>query len=212
MNDAKALSGLLRRLGFDVVEGFDADRQTLEMLAAEFETKAKVADASLFFFAGHAVQANGQNYLLPIDAVVRSTEDLDRESLILDVVARSMSTKGKLGVVLIDACRDNPFEAALNKNADGGLIVRPIVNGLTEPTVTSSGLLYGFATSFGQTASDGDGDHSPFTSALIKHLPAKGQLIEDVMAQVRYEVIEMTEKRQNPWITTGLLTKFYMNP
>ncbi len=142
---------------------------------------------------------------------MRSADDLRTESLTLDSIASEMSRDGKLGVVLIDACRDNPFKGSLVGGNDG-LTVQSVTEGLAEPTITSSSLLYGFATSFGQTASDGTDEHSLFSKALLKYLPEKGRLIEDIMAEVRYEVIETTRKQQNPWITTGLLTKFYLNP
>ena len=206
-NDARAMAAALRGLGFEVIEGENLGRAEMQHKVVAFEDKARDAHIALFFYAGHAVQLQDRNYLIPLDATIEGETALRFESVELDLVAATMTDGGAAGIILLDACRDNPFKNKLN--ATRGLAVG---DGLAAPSFLSAGLLYGFATTPGEVALDGKGEHSPFTAALLKHLPSKGLEIEQVLKDVSIDVAETTGGRQIPWRNTNLRTKLYLNP
>jgi peptidoglycan hydrolase-like protein with peptidoglycan-binding domain len=209
--DAKAMAGLLRNVGFDVVEGTNLTRDKMTEKLLEFGKKAQGADVALFFYAGHGLALNGTNYLLPVDADIKSEIDVKLGSAIdIDVTLDQTMSDARVKLVFLDACRDNPFAAKLRSlKSTRGINVQ---TGLAEMK-SGEGTLIAFATGPGQTALDGEvGTHSPFTRALLANIAKPGVEIQEAMTKVRAQVNEETDKGQLPWGHTDLIGSVYLNP
>src|SRR5271169_1853921 len=209
--DAKAMAATLRNVGFDVVEGTNLTRDTMTERLLEFGKKAEGADVALFFYAGHGIAINGSNYLLPVDADIKSEMDVKLGSAInVDVTLEQTMADAKVKLVFLDACRDNPFAGKIKPNsATRSLSVQ---SGLAEMK-SGQGTLIAFATGPGQTALDGEvGTNSPFTRALMANITQPGVEIQQAMTQVRAQVNEETNKGQLPWGHTNLIGTVYLNP
>ena len=209
--DAKAMARMLRNVGFDVVEGTNLTRDKMTEKLLEFGKKAEGADVALFFYAGHGIALNGTNYLLPVDADIKSEMDVKLGSAInVDVTLEQTMADAKVKLVFLDACRDNPFAAKIkSSNATRSVSVQ---SGLAEMK-SGEGTLIAFATGPGQTALDGEaGTDSPFTRALIGNIAAPGVEIQQAMTKVRAQVNEETNKGQLPWGHTNLTGTVYLNP
>jgi len=208
--DAKAMAKLLRNVGFDVVEGANLTRDKMTERLLEFGKKAEGADVALFFYAGHGIAINGTNYLLPVDADIKSEMDVKLGSAInIDVTLEQTMADAKVKLVFLDACRDNPFAARIKSNsATRSLSVQA---GLAEMK-SGEGTLIAFATGPGQTALDGEaGTNSPFTRALMANIASPGVEIQQAMTKVRAQVNEETNKGQLPWGHTNLIGSVYLN-
>jgi hypothetical protein len=210
-NDAKLISATLKQLGFDVVEGEDLDKAAMERKIREFVTKQASADVALFFYAGHGMQVTGRNYLIPIDAKLEDATSVDFETIPADRVLDYMAGEGKVAIALLDACRDNPLSRRFAR-ALGASRSAAVGRGLAIPTALGGGILIGFATAPGEVALDGDDENSPFTQALLKHLPEKGLEIQQVMTKVKADVYDITNGQQSPWHNSDLRKAFYLNP
>jgi len=209
--DAKSMAKVLRSVGFDVVEGSNLTRDKMTERLLEFGKKAEGADVALFFYAGHGIAVNGTNYLLPVDADIKSEMDVKLGSAInVDLTLEQTMADAKVKLVFLDACRDNPFAGKLKPNsATRSLSVQ---SGLADMK-TGEGTLIAFATGPGQTALDGEvGTNSPFTRALIANIAAPGVEIQQAMTKVRAQVSEETNKNQLPWGHTDLTGSVYLNP
>src|SRR5271169_5125542 len=209
--DAKAMAATLRNVGFDVVEGTNLTRDTMTERLLEFGQKAQGADVALFFYAGHGIAINGTNYLLPVDADLKSEMDVKLGSAInIDVTLEQTMADAKVKLVFLDACRDNPFANKIKSNsATRSLSVQ---SGLAEMK-SGEGTLIAFATGTGQTALDGqEGTNSPFTRALMAHITEPNVDIQQAMTEVRAQVNEETNKGQLPWGHTNLIGNVYLNP
>ena len=204
-NDARDISALLRKLDFQVIEGIDLDRRGMVRHIQQFSDAAQGAGVSLFYYAGHGIQDDGQNYLLPIDARIEDQVSLRVETIDVDEVYRVMVGQSRVAIALLDACRDSPL---LRQFAG----TRSVSRGLAPPGLLGGGLLIGYATAPGQTAEDGDGKNSPFAAALLAHLGEPGLEIEQALKRVKAAVIAATENRQRPWLSSDLATDFYMVP
>jgi uncharacterized caspase-like protein len=208
--DAKAMAAVLRNVGFDVVEGTNLTRDAMTQKLLDFGKKAQGADVAIFFYAGHGIAIGGTNYLLPIDADIKSEMDVKLGAAInIDLTLDQTMSDAKVKLVFLDACRDNPFAAKLKSNATRSVAVQ---TGLAEMK-SGEGTLIAFATGPGQTALDGqEGNNSPFTRALIDHITKPGVEIQQAMTQVRAQVNEETSKGQLPWGHTNLIGEVYLNP
>ena len=209
--DAKAMAAVLRNVGFDVVEGVNLTRDKMTERLLEFGKKAQGADVAVFFYAGHGIAISGTNYLLPIDADIKSEMDVKLGAAInIDLTLDQTMGDAKVKLVFLDACRDNPFAAKIkSNNATRSVSVQ---SGLAEMK-SGEGTLIAFATGPGQTALDGqEGANSPFTRALINHITTPGVEIQQAMTEVRAEVNEETNKGQLPWGHTNLIGAVYLNP
>ena len=208
--DAKAMAGVLRNVGFDVVEGTNLTRDKMTELLLEFGKKAQGADVAVFFYAGHGIAISGTNYLLPVDADIKSEMDVKLGAAInIDLTLDQTMSDAKVKLVFLDACRDNPFAAKIKSNATRSVSVQ---SGLAEMK-SGEGTLIAFATGPGQTALDGqEGTNSPFTRALIAHITQPGVEIQQAMTEVRAQVNEETNKGQLPWGHTNLIGSVYLNP
>ena len=209
--DAKAMAGVLRNVGFDVVEGTDLTRDQMTERLLEFGKKAQGADIAVFFYAGHGIAVDGANYLLPVDADIKSEMDVKLGNAInIDVTLDQTMSDAKVKLVFLDACRDNPFAAKIRSSAASRSV--SVQTGLAEMK-SGEGTLIAFATGPGQTALDGpEGTHSPFTRALMDNLIKPGVEIQQAMTMVRAEVNEETNKGQLPWDHTNLIGSVYLNP
>ncbi len=212
VDDAKAVSASLKRLGFEVVEGYDLSAADMQNKIGAFSQAISGAKAALVYYAGHGVAFQDDNYLLPIDIVLKTPSDLDLKAINLSVVLKLMKREDAIDVVILDACRNNPFAEELSRSAksrslflDGGLA--------SVDTTLARGTLIAFATDPKKTALDGTpGDHSPFTKALLAHLEDENVPIDTVFNRVRSDVNSATSQQQTPWVNTSLIGEFVLNP
>jgi hypothetical protein len=209
--DAKAMAGVLRNAGFDVVEGINLTRDKMTERLLEFGKKTQGADVAVFFYAGHGIAVDGTNYLLPIDADIKSEMDVKLGNAInVDAALDQTMNDSKVKLVFLDACRDNPFAAKIKAGASTRSV--SVATGLAEMK-SGEGTLIAFATGPGQTALDGqEGTNSPFTRALMANITQPGVEIQQAMTQVRAQVNEETHKGQLPWGHTNLIGAVYLNP
>jgi uncharacterized caspase-like protein len=209
--DAKAMAAVLRNVGFDVVEGTNLTRDKMTEKLLDFGKKAQGADVAVFFYAGHGIAISGTNYLLPIDADIKSEMDVKLGAAInIDLTLDQTMSDAKVKLVFLDACRDNPFAAKIKSSASTRSV--SVQTGLAEMK-SGEGTLIAFATGPGQTALDGqEGTNSPFTRALIAHITTPGVEIQQAMTEVRAQVNEETNKGQLPWGHTNLIGSVYLNP
>src|ERR1035437_6051065 len=209
--DAKAMAAVLRNVGFDVVEGTNLTRDKMTEKLLDFGKKAQGADVAVFFYAGHGIAISATNYLLPIDADIKSEMDVKLGAAInIDLTLDQTMSDAKVKLVFLDACRDNPFAAKIKSNSATRSV--SVQTGLAEMK-SGEGTLIAFATGPGQTALDGqEGTNSPFTRALIAHITTPGVEIQQAMTEVRAQVNEETNKGQLPWGHTNLIGSVYLNP
>ena len=166
VNDARAVAALLRGVGFDVVESrFDLDAASLRRAMGDFTDIANDADVAVVYYAGHGIEVDGNNYLIPVDAVLARDVDVEDETVSVDRVMKALDPAKRLRLVILDACRDNPFTRSIKRSVN----TRSIGRGLAKVEVLTSDTLIAFAAKAGSTAMDGDGKNSPYTSALLKY-------------------------------------------
>ncbi len=210
--DAKAMASALRNVGFEVVEGVNLTRDGMTERLLDFGKKAQGADVAVFFYAGHGISVNNVNYLLPIDANLKSEMDVKLGAAInVETTLEQTMGDAKVKLVFLDACRDNPFAAKIKAS---GTSTRSVAasSGLAEMK-SGEGTLIAFATGPGQTALDGQqGTNSPFTRALLANITVPGVEIQQAMTKVRAQVNEETNKGQLPWGHTNLIGAVYLNP
>ena len=209
-NDAQGIATSLERLGFEVVLGVDQTLSEMRTRLYQFAQVAKGAELALFFYAGHGVQVHGQNYLLPTDAKLAQEIDLDFATIEMDLILKALDRAAKTKIIIMDACRDNPFAADLARSM-GASRSSAIGRGLAE-IKASGGSLIAFATDPGNVAYDGDGENSPFTKSLLAHLETPGLEINTLMQRVRTDVFRDTGERQRPWTTTSLIGEVFLSP
>ncbi|MCC2663800.1 MAG: peptidase caspase catalytic subunit p20 [Geminicoccaceae bacterium] len=202
-NDARAVAASLWNLGFEVIEVIDADLgQTLAAMTT-FARRLRPGMEALFYYAGHAVQWNGANFLLPTSARVGSNADLLHQAIDAGAIVQVMEKAGaRLNLLILDSCRDNPFPDGI---AEGS-------SGLAEMRGQTAEMLIGYATAPGTVASDGEGRHSPYTAALLEHLEEPGLEVANLFRRVRSSVRLATDGNQIPWLSSSLENEFYFRP
>ena len=206
-NDAEDIAVLLRGLGFQVTAGVDLDDAAMEDRVRSFSRRARTADVALLFYAGHGLQVDGVNYLVPVDAQLADEADLPFETLPLDLILERMG--GGTNLVFLDACRDNPFA----RSWAGAGRTTAVGRGLTRVGGASgSGLFIAFATDPDHIAADGEGRNSPFTAALKRHIETPGLEINHLLTEVRKAVLASTGDVQRPWSNSSLSDAFYFVP
>ncbi|MCW2237246.1 SUMF1/EgtB/PvdO family nonheme iron enzyme [Azospirillum canadense] len=209
-NDAKAIGDALRKLQFDVDERFDVDGRTFERALRDFGIRASQADVAVIFYAGHGIQVGGNNYIVPSDARLERERDLVYEAMPLNLMMGELSQARKLGILMLDACRNNPFVDRLKQAGQNRVQVN---YGFARVDDTPSDTLVAMATRADQLAEDGQGDHSPYTAALLQHLETPGLELSLFFRNVRDSVRQSTNGRQEPYIFGSLgATPFYFNP
>jgi Skp family chaperone for outer membrane proteins len=196
-NDASDLAAALRKLGFDVTEQINVTQKEMNRAIAQFGEKLNANTVALFFFAGHGIQVKGKNYLLPIDAQIAHESSVRAETVDVDTVLDQFSVS-PLSMVILDACRNNPFERKL-RSKGGGLAQ------IDAP----KGTLIAYATSPGKVAPDGTGRNSIYTAELLKAINEQGLNVEGVFKRVRANVTLSTGDAQTPWEASSLVGDFY---
>ena len=214
INDARAMSEKLRNLGFITVDGFDLTEEAFRERVRDFAKLAIDADLAIFFYAGHGIAVDGTNYLVPVDAEFTDPTALDFEAISVDFVAKQMQYSGGVNLLFLDACRNNPLARSLSRSMGRTSRSTNVSTGLAEMKITNPGrgLAIAFATSPGEVALDGEGDHSPFTSALLNHIDAPNTDITEIMGRVTGEVYNSTQQSQRPWLNTSLTGAVVLNP
>lgn len=203
INDAMSFAAALENLGFTVMNFLNADQKEMKMAIDEFGQKLPGYHVGLFYFAGHGMQVNGVNYLIPVDANLRIQQDVEYDCVDVGRLLGKMEGAGtSTNIVILDACRDNPFERSWSgRSGDRG-------KGLAFMNAPS-GSIIAYATSPGKTASDGTGKHGLYTEALLQFIDVPGLPIEEFFKNVRTVVEIRSNKAQIPWESTSLKGNFF---
>lgn len=198
-NDAADMSKALEGMGFDVTMLEDAKLVEMQRALRDFGKKSRGSDISLVYYAGHGMEVDNQNYLVPTDAVLASDQDIEWEAIPLDVLNRAVSGAKGVSMILLDACRNNPFANKMQTSQSS----RSIGRGLA-PVEPTNGSLISFAAREGTVADDGNGRNSPYTAALLKHIVEPGVDIRRIFDKVRDSVMATTNKVQQPFVYSSL--------
>jgi uncharacterized caspase-like protein len=199
-NDAAAFAQTMRQAGFDVVDArHDLTGADMRRALRDFGDRARHADMAVIYYAGHGIEVEGTNYLIPVDAVLQRDTDVYDEAVSLDRVLVAVESAKQLRLVILDACRDNPFNKTMKK-----VSMRSIGRGLAKVEPTSPNTLIAYAAKAGSTAADGDNKHSPFTSALVRHIATPGLDVRKAFGFVRDDVLKVTNNRQEPYVYGSL--------
>ena len=208
-NDAADMSAALKKLGFQVIEGFDLDKVAFDAMVRDFGTALKATEVGLFFYAGHGMQVSGHNYLVPVDAKLTTVSALDIEMVRLELVLQSMERETKTNLLFFDACRNNPLAYTLARVM--GARSLQIGRGLAA-VESGAGTLISFSTQPGNVALDGTGRNSPFTGALVRQLETSNEDLNAILIAVRNDVMRQTDRQQVPWEHSALTRQFYFDP
>jgi Caspase domain len=202
-NDAKIMAGELSRLNFEVMLYTNVDKAKMKEAIRAFGDKiAKEKGVALFYYAGHGLQSNGVNYLVPLNATIEREYDIEDECVKADMVLRMLEIEeNPMNIIILDACRNNPYSKS----------TRSLDRGLAQPENAPKGSILAFATAPGKTASDGDGDNGLYTQELIKALRKPGLSVEQVFKEVRVNVINQSGNKQTPWENSSLLGDFFFH-
>ncbi|WP_374307373.1 caspase family protein [Dongia sp.] len=204
-NDAALMADRLSHLGFKVTKLVNGDQKAMKRAISAFGQQLTAAgpDAvGLFFYAGHGVQVDGANYLIPVGAAINAEADVDLEAVSAETVLKQMEFAGtRVNIVILDACRNNPLPRSM-RSAGRGLAR------MDAPT----GSFIGYSTAPGNVANDGDGKNSPYTTALAAEMAKPGIAIEEAFRNVRVKVMASTESQQVPWESSSLTGAFFFQP
>jgi hypothetical protein len=209
--DAERMSAALRGLNFEVITSLDNDLAGLIASLEQFYKAADGAEAALFFYAGHGLQLEGVNYLVPKDAQLRSEARVRQETIALQTIISATENRAKITLVFLDACRDNPLAEQLQRSVAGKSRSASVSRGLAPMEIRNPDTLVIFAAAPGKTAADGVGQNSPFTQALLSNIGAPGKDIELVMKHVTKAVAEATRGEQVPERLSKLTSDFFLN-
>jgi hypothetical protein len=209
-NDAAAIADALQKLGFAVQSGFDLDRAATEQALRAFGDSLGDADVALFYYAGHGLQVDAKNYIVPVDARLASENDLPFEAVDLALVLSLMERQPRTNLVFLDACRDNPLAQNLARSM-GAARSTAVSRGLA---IAESGIgtLLVYATQPGNVALDGSGAHSPFTQGLLDYIAAPDIEVRQMLTRVRAAVLQATGGKQVPWDHSSLTGDFFFVP
>jgi uncharacterized caspase-like protein len=201
VNDSARIAAMLKDAGFDVVDSRrDLPAAETRRALRDFADRARDADIALVYYAGHGIEVDGGNYLIPVDARLERDTDIYDEGLSLDRVLIAIEPAKKLRLVILDACRDNPFSRTMKRTVAS----RAIGQGLAKVEPTSPNVLIAYSAKAGSTAADGDGKNSPFTAALSHHLTKPGLDVRRAFGFVRDEVLKTTGNKQEPFVYGSL--------
>jgi uncharacterized caspase-like protein len=201
VRDADAMAALFRKAGFEVVDGKrDLVIADLRRAIREFSEMSRDADISVVYYAGHGIEVDGINYLVPADAKLISDFDIEDETISLDRVLKALDPAKRLKLVILDACRDNPFAKTMKRTVAS----RAIGRGLAKIEPAMSDTLVAYAAKAGAVANDGDGQNSPFAIALLKHIVEPGLDLRIAFGRVRDDVLKSTGNRQEPFVYGSL--------
>jgi len=209
-NDAEDVAAFFRSLGFEVILRIDASRRDFDLAMTQFARVAAFADTALFYYAGHALQHQGQNYLMPTDAELEDEVSLRYEMVSLDDVRAGLERAGGVKIMILDACRNNPILDRLKRRITGMTRDVAAVRGLAR-IAGAQGEVVAYATAADQVAADGSGRNSPFTAALLKRLAEAGLEIGTMFRRVAADVTEQTKGQQHPELLISLISEYYLN-
>ena len=201
VNDARSMGKRLSKLGFQVITVENADRDAMEKSILDFSSLLRSETTGLFFYAGHGIQSRGHNYMLPVDAKAASERALKFEAVDVQAILEEMAFAGnRVNIVILDACRNNPFERRFRGGSRGLAAID-----------AARGTLIAYATAPGSVAADGDGDNGLYTSELLTALTVPDLTVEEVFKRVRVAVTERTSGAQVPWESSSLTGDFVFN-
>lgn len=204
-NDATDVSEALRQQGFEVLSGEDLGLAAMRDLIRRFTARAREADVSLFYYAGHGFQIDSQNYLVPVDADIRDPASIKQSMITLQSILSGLEGGKGINLIFLDACRNNPIPPGA---AGVGVTLR---DGLAR-IGNAANFLIAYATQPDNVAYDGAGRNSPFATALMSHIATRGQDIAAMMIKVRRDVIAATGGQQIPWENSSLIRQFAFKP
>jgi tetratricopeptide (TPR) repeat protein len=213
-NDARAIASSLRDIGFTVSEGIDLDRAAMQKMTRDFLREAVRAQVALVYYAGHGVQIDGRNFLVPVDVRLEPGHSITDGMIDMDTITAGLDDQVRTNILILDACRNNPMaehvaSAAPDRAIEAGA-------GLAAPgtlgagATLGAGTLIAFATAPGKVALDGDGANSPFSAALSRHIGTPGLEVQQMLTRVRAEVVARTNGKQVPWSNSSLLGEVYL--
>jgi uncharacterized caspase-like protein len=201
VNDANDLAELIAQRNFKVTKIVDGTKLEIKNAIREFSEQIAAGGVGLFYYSGHGVQLDGENYLVPIDASLEYKEEVPENCISVSSILRFMETSNnRLNIIILDACRNSPFKSFSRSGEQGMVRVE-----------APSGSIVAYSTAPGKTASDGNGRNGLYTSKLLKYLNVPGMKIEDVFKQVRIEVTKESNNAQSPWESNSLMGDFYFN-
>ncbi|GBF53037.1 serine/threonine kinase [Microcystis sp. 0824] len=202
LNDATDMANALKELGFEVILLKDSSKRQMDDALDQFTTRINQGYVGLFYYAGHGMEVEGENYLIPVNAQIKYKKDVEYESMPLGKILGRMEDAGnRINIVILDACRDNPFRKFWRSSS----------RGLTAPLQAVSGTLIAFATAPGKVASDGTGRNGLFTSYLLKYIKTPNMEVDSMLRKVRSDVVQNTNNYQVPWTSSSLIGEFAFN-
>jgi tetratricopeptide (TPR) repeat protein len=213
-NDARAIAKSLRDIGFAVSEGIDLDRAAMQKMTRDFLRDAARAQIAVVYYAGHGVQIDGRNYLIPVDARLVPGHKITESMIDMDTILSGLNDQVRTNILIFDACRNNPLEQQVASGEPGRAVQAG--SGLAAPgtlgagATGGAGTLIAFATAPGQVALDGEGVNSPFSAALSRHIGTPGLEVQQMLTRVRAEVVAVTKNKQVPWSNSSLLGEVFL--
>ncbi|MDD5299376.1 MAG: caspase family protein [Gallionella sp.] len=201
VNDARAMSNVLNGLGFEVIEVTDATQKEMLRAITAFGEKLNTETSALFFYAGHGMQVKGKNYIIPVDAQIKNESAVASESVSVDTVLEQLNAS-PVSIIILDACRNNPFERSFRKMSGGGLAQMD----------APKGSFIAYATAPGKTANDGDGKNGLFTQELLRQINEPGVELGKLFMHVRASVAAKSGDAQMPWDSSSMVGEFYFKP
>ena len=204
LHDAQDIADALRQQGFAVTLKLDGTQEQMESAISEFGRKLYQGGVGLFYYAGHGVQVDGENYLVPVEARIESESDVRYKSVnVGQILGKMGEARNGLNIVILDACRDNPFSRGFRSSSRGLAVVS---------SATAKGTLIAYATSPGKVASDGDTRNGLYTKHLLKNIQTPGLPVEQVFKRVLQGVEQETNGKQSPWTSSSFSGDFYFVP
>jgi uncharacterized caspase-like protein len=207
VNDAIDVAAKLRSLGFEVIEGRDLGKRAMERTIGAFSDALQGASVGMLYYAGHGIQVDGRNFIVPTDARLDVPVKLRLEAVPIDDILDIMEQQTSTSLVFLDACRNNPFTRSLGGSSRSAVPLQ----GLAQFNA-ARGSFIAFSTAPGAVAMDGSGRNSPFAEALVRHIATPGQSINDLMIAVRTDVLAATRQQQRPWEQGSLTERFAFLP
>lgn len=211
-NDAELIGGTLQRAGFEVISGIDLRKSAMREIIDQFTEAADEAEIALIYYAGHGMQIDGQNYLVPVDAKLERAPQVRTQTISLDVLLEALPQEPAVNILILDACRDNPLSRSLQAAVSrSGRVERGLANvQASQSNHGAGGLLIAYATDPDDVAIDGEGHNSPYSAALARHLTEPGLEIQSALTRVRAEVTQNTGGKQRPWANASLSREVFL--